>query len=95
MEEKRNEDEIYIPIPSWIHKIYPNFFPTVEENFNLILPNKQVINAKVCQSYSVVIGNENQQRKSNTSNPNNAWEMVIERCFKVAIWKNCKNRRLV
>ncbi len=70
---KRNEDEIYIPIPSWIHKIYPNFFPTVEENFNLILPNKQVINAKVCQSYSVVIGNEKINKgKAIMSNPNNA-----------------------
>lgn len=70
---KRNEDEIYIPIPSWIHKIYPDFFPTVEENFNLILPNKQVINAKVCQSYSVVIGNEKINKgKAIMSNPNNA-----------------------
>ncbi|MBN1468594.1 MAG: NgoFVII family restriction endonuclease [Fusobacteriaceae bacterium] len=70
---KRNEDEIYIPIPSWIHKIYPDFFPTVEENFNLILPNKQVINAKVCQSYSIIIGNEKINKgKAIMSNPNNA-----------------------
>ncbi len=70
---KRDEDEIYIPIPSWIHKTYFDFFPTVDENFNLILPNKEKISAKVCQSYSVMINNEKVNKgKSIMSNPNSA-----------------------
>ncbi len=70
---KRDEDEIYIPIPSWIHKTYFDFFPTVDENFNLILPNKEIISAKVCQSYSVMINNEKVNKgKSIMSNPNSA-----------------------
>ncbi len=70
---KRDEDEIYIPIPSWIHKTYFDFFPTVDENFNLILPNKEIISAKVCQSYSVMINNKKVNKgKSIMSNPNSA-----------------------
>ncbi len=69
----RNDDEIYIPIPSWIHKAYPDFFPTVDNNFNLILPDKKVINAKVCQSYFTNIGDEKINKgKSIMSNPNTA-----------------------
>lgn len=47
---KRKPNELYIPIPSWIHKKFKGFFPNNNKNkFNLILPNKQVLNAKMCQ----------------------------------------------
>lgn len=48
----RNANEIYIAIPKWIHKSFPNFFPGRDLSFNLVLPDKQVLNAKVCQENS-------------------------------------------
>lgn len=47
----RAPDEIYIPIPAWIHQVYPNFFPDRDTPFNLILPdnNKNILSVKVCQ----------------------------------------------
>ncbi|MGK0701109.1 restriction endonuclease [Priestia flexa] len=52
---KRGENEVYIPIPSWIHKQFKGFFPydietDQKEQFNLLLPNGKEIKAKVCQS---------------------------------------------
>jgi hypothetical protein len=46
----RNEFEVYIPIPLWIHKKFPKFFPARDTSFNLELPNGEVISASVCQS---------------------------------------------
>ncbi len=46
---KRNKDEAYISIPSWIHKKFPEFFPDRDKCFNLKLPDGQGIRAKVCQ----------------------------------------------
>ncbi len=45
----RNEDEVYIPIPIWIHQQFPDFFPNRDHDFNLHLPNKKTLQAKVCQ----------------------------------------------
>ena len=45
----RNEDEIYIPIPSYIQKNFFNFFPNRDCPFPLLLPNGKIIDAKVCQ----------------------------------------------
>lgn len=56
----RHEDEIYIPVPSYIHKHYPNFFPNKTETFELILPNGKSLSAKMCQ----------QGNKGLMSNPN-------------------------
>ncbi len=58
----RDPNEIYIPIPAWIHHIYPDFFPGRDVPFDLILPdsNKTTISAKVCQDDS----------KALMSNPN-------------------------
>jgi hypothetical protein len=58
----RNPNEIYIPIPAWIHREFPNFFPPREESFQLVLPNKNEMSAKVCQDGS----------KALMSNPNSA-----------------------
>ena len=58
----RNENEAYIPIPAWIHKAFPDFFPARDVAFDLRLPNGQVMSAKVCQDGS----------KALMSNPNQA-----------------------
>lgn len=48
---KRKANELYIPIPSWIHKEFDGFFPdNTKSKFNLILPNKTILNAKLCQT---------------------------------------------
>lgn len=46
---KRNANEIYIPIPSYIHKQNPDFFPSKDTSFNLKLPNSQTLKVKLCQ----------------------------------------------
>jgi len=56
----RNPNEIYIPIPAWIHKKFPKFFPARDQTFELILPDRNIMNAKVCQDNS----------KALMSNPN-------------------------
>jgi hypothetical protein len=56
----RNCDEIYIPIPSEFYKYKPNFFPNKDIIFFLKLPNKKIIQAKICQ----------ENKKALMSNPN-------------------------
>lgn len=46
---ERGLDEIYIPIPKIIHKLFPNFFPPRDEVFALKTPLNEILNAKVCQ----------------------------------------------
>lgn len=58
----RNKNEVYIPIPSKIRDKFPNFFPNKNTSFNLVLPDKSIISAKVCQEGS----------KALMSNPNSA-----------------------
>lgn len=45
----RKADEVYIPVPKSIYKIKPNFFPNREKVFNLQLPTKKIVKAKMCQ----------------------------------------------
>lgn len=48
---KRNEDEVYIPVPRYIHNNYPGFFPDNNRTkFELDLPNGEKLSAKMCQS---------------------------------------------
>ncbi len=56
----RDNNEIYIPIPIWIHKNFPGFFPERDQVFKLKLPNGNELSAKVCQS----------DNKALMSNPN-------------------------
>lgn len=58
----RNPNEIYIPIPKWIHNVFPKFFPARDKPFQLRLPDKSLLSAKVCQDNS----------KALMSNPNSA-----------------------
>ena len=51
---KRNNDEVYIPIPSWIHKKRKDFFNYIEDDFKtdsfkVTLPNNKVLSMKVTQ----------------------------------------------
>lgn len=59
---KRDFGEVYIPIPVLIHQLYPNFFPARDVNFNLQVPNGEILSAKVCQENS----------KALMTNPNKA-----------------------
>ena len=58
----RDLNEIYIPIPSWIHTEFPEFFPSRDRNFKLRIPNGEYLDVKVCQENS----------KALMSNPNKA-----------------------
>lgn len=58
----RDPNEVYIPIPAWIHKVYPGFFPDGDRPFLLVLPNEAEMSARVCQEGS----------KALMSNPNSA-----------------------
>lgn len=56
----RDADEIYIPIPAWIHTVFPDFFPDRDVTFTLQLPDNKELSTKVCQ----------EGRKALMSNPN-------------------------
>jgi hypothetical protein len=59
---QRDFDEVYIPIPAWVHKKYPGFFPPRDESFDLYLPDGRKLSAKICQENS----------KALMTNPNSA-----------------------
>jgi hypothetical protein len=61
-EIKRNMGEVYIPIPSEIHNLFPDFFPSRDTELNLEIPTGEVFKAKVCQDNS----------KALMTNPNKA-----------------------
>lgn len=46
----RNANEVYIPIPLWVHKKFPDFFPNSNDFiFELELPNGSRLQSKLCQ----------------------------------------------
>ena len=61
---KRHPDEVYIPFnkPDRDRPENKDFFPPREKSFNLMLPNKQILSAKICQ----------EQGKAIMSDPNKA-----------------------
>jgi len=59
---KRDYGEVYIPIPSEIHKQFPNFFPSRDVPFSLQIPTGEIFSAKICQDNS----------KALMTNPNRA-----------------------
>lgn len=70
---KRDENEVYIPIPAKIHKEYPDFFPTRDEPFELQLPHGESLSAKICQEGG----------KALMSNPNSALgEWILRKVLK-------------
>lgn len=59
----RHPDEVYIPVPAWIHNKCKGFLPdNNDDTFEIELPNRELISAKLCQSGS----------KGLMSNPNKA-----------------------
>ncbi|KKR09149.1 MAG: hypothetical protein UT37_C0024G0004 [Parcubacteria group bacterium GW2011_GWA2_39_18] len=48
----RDPNEVYIPIPAWLHKSFPNFFPPRDTHFELLLPDGSRMEAKLCQDGS-------------------------------------------
>lgn len=58
----RDEGEVYVPVPSDIHKFYPDFFPSRDTHFSLLTPNGEILIAKICQDNS----------KALMTNPNKA-----------------------
>jgi len=71
---KRNPNEIYIPYPIEDRKSNEGFFPPRDTTFNLELPDKTVISAKVCQAGGKAI----------MSNPNNILgEWLLREVFEV------------
>ena len=73
----RNQDELYIPVPAWIHKKFEGFFPNNnDDKFELELPNGTVLNAKMCQA----------GQKGLMSNPNKALgKWVLRDVLKVPV----------
>ncbi len=61
-QKQRGYGEIYIPIPSFIHKNCPDFFPPRDAYFNIKVPTGEVLKTKVCQDNS----------KALMTNPNKA-----------------------
>jgi hypothetical protein len=45
----RHPNEVYIPIPSVIHKQFPEFFPSRDVLFSLKFPDGEEVEASVCQ----------------------------------------------
>lgn len=46
---KRNDLEVYIPVPKNIHTNFPDFFPSRNIPFALYLPDGKCLSAKICQ----------------------------------------------
>lgn len=65
----RNEDELYIRIPIWIHRVFPDFLPPRDHCFDLKIPNGSILSAKLCQEASE---DNPQWGKGLMSNPNSA-----------------------
>ena len=59
---KRDLNEVYIPVPIEIHRLYPEFFPPRDTCFTLKTPLNENLNAKICQ----------ENGKALMSNPNSA-----------------------
>lgn len=59
----RHSDEVYIPVPSWIHQKFSGFFPSTNDiSFDLTLPDGQILSASMNQA----------GQKGLMSNPNRA-----------------------
>jgi hypothetical protein len=68
----RDPGEVYIPIPTDVHKKKPDFFPERDVSFTLVLPDQKELSAKVCQQGS----------KALMTNPNRAMsDWLLRRLF--------------
>ena len=73
---KRDSGEVYIPVPTFVHNKYNDFFPAKDgehNKFNLIIPTGEVFSASMCQTSMVAInGKKINKGKGLMTNPNNA-----------------------
>lgn len=46
---ERHHDEVYIPVPIVVHKLFPQFFPDRDTPFLLKFPDGEEVEAKICQ----------------------------------------------
>ncbi|MDO4823072.1 MAG: NgoFVII family restriction endonuclease [Bacteroidales bacterium] len=75
---KRNDLEVYIPVPMAIRNIFPNFFPSRDIPFTLLLPDGKKLSAKICQDGG----------KALMSNPNSALgEWILRKVLKKRPWE--------
>lgn len=75
---KRNELEVYIPVPKYIHREHEGFFPCKDEPFTLYLPNGKKMSAKICQDGG----------KALMSNPNKALgQWILRDILKKEPWE--------
>jgi len=75
---KRNDLEVYIPVPMALRKIFPNFFPSRDIPFTLLLPDGRKLSAKICQDGG----------KALMSNPNSALgEWILRKVLKKRPWE--------
>lgn len=82
---KRDINEAYIPVPSWIHSVKKWFFPNKDQDFTLILPNWSSIKTKICQS----------QSKALMSNPNkDLWKWLLREVLNLKEWELVTRRLL-
>ena len=74
----RNDLEVYIPIPITLRRIFPNFFPSRNVPFTLLLPDGKKLSVKICQDGG----------KALTSNPNSALgEWILRKVLKKRPWE--------
>ncbi|MBI1856742.1 restriction endonuclease [Candidatus Saccharibacteria bacterium] len=45
----RSKKEVYIPVPSWLHTVFPDFLPERSKSFVLTLPSGKTISCSVVQ----------------------------------------------
>ncbi len=70
---RRNDLEVYIPVPMALRKLFPNFFPLRDVPFTLLLPDGKKLSAKICQDGG----------KALMSNPNSALgEWILRKVLK-------------
>jgi len=46
----RKFNEIYVNVPSIVHKKFPHFFPHQDAHFDLVFPDGRAVMASLCQS---------------------------------------------
>lgn len=82
---KRNMGEVYIPVPIEIHKKYPDFFPSRDEEFSLQIPTGEIFKAKLCQ----------ENAKALMTNPNKALsDWLLRKLFQLEEGKLATYERL-
>ena len=75
---KRNELEVYIPVPSALRDLFPHFFPSRDVPFTLLLPDGKKLSAKICQDGG----------KALMSNPNKELgEWILRKVLKKSPWE--------